>query len=155
MYARQGPDVRFQRNVRIPQNYSGNAFRSDQEKTDLREAAPQPNDAGKIQDKYDDREAQDQHDSRDKAEGGKDADFDDPAASVQNASPASSAKEIPAGSLFSAPGFRLDLGRFFNRSKGLGIGFEELLIIGLILLLSQSETKDDLIFLLLLLLFIQ
>lgn len=60
-----------------------------------------------------------------------------------------------ASSLFSSPGFRLDLGRLFRRDGGGGIGMEELLLIGLILLLSQSETRDDLILLLLILLFVQ
>ena len=39
--------------------------------------------------------------------------------------------------------------------KGGGIGFEELLILGVILLISQNDSKDDLAFLLMLLLFIQ
>ena len=42
----------------------------------------------------------------------------------------------------------------FSRGGG-GIGFEELLILGLIFLISQNDTKDDLTLLLLLLLFIQ
>lgn len=65
------------------------------------------------------------------------------------------APALSGGRLFSAPGFRLDLGRLFRRDGGGGIGMEELLLIGLILLLSQSETRDDLILLLLVLLFVQ
>ena len=44
--------------------------------------------------------------------------------------------------------------RLFGRGGG-GIGFEELLILGIVILISQNETKDDLAYLLLLLLFIQ
>ena len=50
---------------------------------------------------------------------------------------------------------RLGLSRLFGRGRGLEIGGEELLLIGLCLLLSQSDTKDDLLLLLLLLLLIQ
>ena len=49
-------------------------------------------------------------------------------------------------------------GLFGLSRKGGGIGFEELLILGLVLLISQSdegESNNDLAFLLLLLLFIQ
>ena len=48
------------------------------------------------------------------------------------------------------------LSRLFGKgvSSG-GIGFEELLILGLVFLISQNDTKDDLAFLLLLLLFIR
>ena len=44
--------------------------------------------------------------------------------------------------------------RLFGGSSG-GIGFEELLILGLIFLISQNDSGDDLAFLLLLLLFIK
>ena len=44
--------------------------------------------------------------------------------------------------------------RSFSGSSG-GIGLEELLILGLALLISQNDTKDDLAFLLLLLVFIK
>ena len=47
-------------------------------------------------------------------------------------------------------GFRFDLGRIFSG----GIGFEELLILAVILLVSQQEGQKDLIFLLLILLFV-
>ncbi len=42
-----------------------------------------------------------------------------------------------------------------NLMRGGGIGLEELLILGLVFLISQNDTKDDLTFLLLMLLFIQ
>ena len=44
--------------------------------------------------------------------------------------------------------------RMFGGASG-GIGLEELLILGLALLISQNDTKDDLAFLLLLLVFIK
>ena len=50
---------------------------------------------------------------------------------------------------------RLGFPRLFGRSRGIEIGGEERLLIGLCLLLSQSDTKDDLLLLLLLLLLIQ
>lgn len=133
MYARQPPDGRFPRNVRIPRNYSGNAFRQEEEmppptvvaeesrETKLPPASPPPS----------------------------------PSEEEVKEAPAEPSAAASVGKLFPSPGFRLDLGRFLNRGRGGGIGFEELLIIGLIFLLSQSETKDDLVFLLLLLLFIQ
>ena len=55
---------------------------------------------------------------------------------------------------FSTPGFRLDFGRLFRREGG-GLDTETLLLLGLILLLSQSDAKDDLLLFLVLLLFIQ
>lgn len=44
--------------------------------------------------------------------------------------------------------------RLFGSGTG-GIGFEELLILGLVFLISQNDVKDDLAFLLLLLLFVK
>ncbi len=44
--------------------------------------------------------------------------------------------------------------RLFGSGSG-GIGFEELLILGLVFLISQNDVKDDLAFLLLLLLFVK
>ena len=51
--------------------------------------------------------------------------------------------------LFSNTGFGLNIGNLFG-----SIGFEELLIIGLILLIAQNENNEDIIVLLALLLFI-
>ena len=53
-------------------------------------------------------------------------------------------RECESGGLF----------RFFGGESG-GIGLEELLILGLVLLISQNDVKDDLAFLLLLLVFIK
>ena len=128
MYARQGPQGRFPRNVHIPQNYSGNAFRKEEK---IKEEATEALDEEEI------------------AVAGQPEPVEEPSGSNP------SAEEIPAGRLFPSPGFKLDLGRFFKGERGFGIGFEELLIIGLIFLIAQGDSKDDLIFLLLLLLFIQ
>ena len=134
MYARQPPEGHFSRTVRVPRNYSGNAFRNEEalsEKGALNTT---------------------QHEAETVSE--------PPFSAVslpldETTLPKEEATlSAPTGKGISPPGFRLDLGRFLRRDKE-GFGFEELLIIGLIFLLSQSETKDDLVFLLLLLLFIQ
>jgi hypothetical protein len=130
MYARQPPEGHFSRTVRVPRNYSGNAFRNE-------EALEDPNvpaDTAPVPETSDTPIPP----------------ISDPPVLREEETP--SAETMGKGIL--SPGFRLDLGRFLHRGKG-GFGFEELLIVGLIFLLSQSETKDDLVFLLLLLLFIQ
>lgn len=53
------------------------------------------------------------------------------------------------GGLFSHTGFGFNIGNLFG-----SIGFEELLIIGLILLIAQKENNEDIIVLLALILFI-
>ena len=52
--------------------------------------------------------------------------------------------------LFGGAGFGFDIGRIFSG----GIGYEELLIIGLILLVAQCEDSQDILLLLVLLLFV-
>lgn len=123
MYARQGPQGRFPRGIHIPQNYSGNAFRSSEKE---------------------------EHDTKDSNE--TEEEIKEDIALKEDTEPKEAS--APAGQLIRSPGFKLDLGRFFHSERG-GIGFEELLIIGLIFLISQGESSDDLIFLLLLLLFIK
>ncbi len=54
------------------------------------------------------------------------------------------------GGLLSRSGFGFNIGKLF----GGGIGFEELLIIGLIFLIAQNDNNEDIIVLLALLLFI-
>ena len=136
MYARQPPDGRIPRNVRIPRNYSGNAFRQEPELSPLSPEDPQDAVADTLREASLPQETAPQESHAD--------------------TPSSAASEdSPAGKLFPSPGFRLELGRLFGRDRAGGIGFEDLLIIGLILLVTQSDTRDDLAFLLLLLLFIQ
>ena len=63
--------------------------------------------------------------------------------------------DIPAASLSASKGDeKVGFSRLFGGASG-GIGLEELLILGLALLISQNDTKDDLAFLLLLLVFIK
>ena len=134
MYARPSPDGRMPRNVRIPRNYSGNAFRQESEET----SAP-------VETREEDSSLSKPLPSESTA----------PQPQERAAEPPPPTEEAArAGKLFPSPGFKLDLGRLFGRERGGGIGFEELLILGLILLVSQSDTHDDLAFLLLLLLFI-
>ena len=130
MYARQSMDGRVPRNLRIPRNYSGNAFR--------REDDLPPNDSAELS-----SEISDPISSLPSVDDARETERTDIAANAETVS-----------KIFPSPGFRLDLGRLLNHTGG-GIGFEEILIIGLILLLSQSETKDDLILLLIVLLFVQ
>ena len=52
--------------------------------------------------------------------------------------------------LFGGAGFGFDIGRLFSG----GIGYEELLILGLILLVAQCEESEDILLLLVLLLFV-
>ena len=53
--------------------------------------------------------------------------------------------------IFGGAGFGFDIGRIFSG----GLGYEELLIIGLILLVAQCEDSQDILLLLVLLLFVQ
>ena len=129
MYARQGPQGRFPRNLHVPQNYSGNAFRKEEPVID------EPSDV----------EAEEALPIQ-----------EEPSISTEAPSENASPDNVATvGRPFPSPGFKLDLGRFFKGKRGLGIGFEEILIIGLIFLVAQGDSADDLIFLLLLLLFIQ
>ena len=129
MYARQPPEAHFSRTVRVPRNYSGNAFRNENaiKEQNIPDELPPVSEV---------------------SDGGVPSSEQSVSLQEDAVSPTSAGKGILS------PGFRLDLGRFLHRDKG-GFGFEELLIVGLIFLLSQSETKDDLVFLLLLLLFVQ
>lgn len=140
MYARQPPDGRFQRNVQVPRNYSGNAFRQEKPSDKFLSQETEP----PLLKGENDIEEQEKIDTDEK---------DTP--KDEKVKQKTSEETSPVGRSLFSPGFKLDLGRFFNRRDGFGIGFEELLIIGLIFLISQSDSKDDLIFLLFLLLFIQ
>ena len=124
MYSRY-PNYRFGGGIKIPENYSGNAF-SD---------PPSPI-----------------------AEQGTAEDLPTPETTeleaVQTAVSPDDAKSESAGVLHHKKrlpfGFNFNLGRLFSG----GFGFEEMLIIALILLVSQNDSGDDLILFLALLLFI-
>lgn len=126
MYSRY-PNYRFSGGVRVPENYSGNAFSASEDKEDKIIESDIPEEV-----------SQTSADSVSEAikEGGEDE-------SVE------SFKPVQKG--FRLPGFKFDIGKIFSG----GFGFEELLIIGLILLISQNgKGDDDIILLLALLLFI-
>lgn len=126
MYSRY-PNYRFSGGVRVPENYSGNAFSASEDKddkiieSDLTEEAPKtPTET-----------------------------VSEAAAEGRGDETAETFKPVQKG--FRLPGFKFDIGKIFSG----GFGFEELLIIGLILLISQNgKGDDDIILLLALLLFI-
>ena len=126
MYSRY-PNYRFSSGVKIPDNYSGNAFKQTESEAETSFEAV---------DAVETAEAKDES-----ALVSAVADTEDSAEALPTSAP-------PRRPLFG--GFKFNVGRIFSG----GIGFEELLIIGLILLIAQSDTDDDMILLLALLLFI-
>ena len=118
MYSRY-PNYRFG-GIKIPENYSGNAFSEPREPT-VEQPEEQLTEA--------------------------------PSESVEEIAPAPTAsvsadvgehrRRLPLG-------FKFDIGSLFSR----GFGFEELLLIAIILLVSQNDSGDELILFLALLLFI-
>ena len=135
----RSPQGRFPRDMRVPKNYAGNAFRpplSEQERgepifienTDNTEELS----ADEEQTVSLGEQANESKESEKKDE----------------------KKEAKQAGLFSFPKFDLGLGKLFSRG-GINIGFEELLILGIILLIASEGKGDDLILLLILLLFIQ
>ena len=75
---------------------------------------------------------------------------DKPAERVSVAEPTVTVNAQPKGDAVPS-----GISQLFGKGSSGGIGFEELLILGLVFLISQNDTKDDLAFLLLLLLFIR
>ena len=134
MYARQPPDGRMPRTMRLPRNYSGNAFPREETAFTAEEATTPPPPAAPTP-----------------------PPSDPPSAASPSLSEATDRAEeaVPTGKTASSPGFRLDPGKLFGKNGAFGIGMEELLILGLIFLVSQSDRQDDLALLLLILLFIQ
>lgn len=113
----------------VPENYSGNAFResvSAEDFVDISEEASAP--------------AEDEEYIEDK---------ETAEVSAEPVHKAFEENHKKGGGLFSRTGFGFNLGNLFG-----SIGFEELLIIGLILLIAQNENNEDIIVLLALLLFI-
>ncbi len=143
MYTRS-PQGRFPRDMRVPKNYAGNAFRppfSVQEKQE-------PIFIDDTANEYDG--IQEQQKSPQETENVLTEDLTHDKEDEKKAEKSDSKKT----GLFSFPKFNIGLGKFFSHG-GINIGFEELLILGLILLIASEGKGDDLILLLILLLFIQ
>ena len=142
MYTRS-PQGRFPRDMRVPKNYAGNAFRlptSEQGRADPI-----------FIDNTEDLSVTEEQ--KVSSEDIKIADTDGQTENKEADEKGEVPKAKQAG-LFSFPKFDLGLGKLFSRG-GINIGFEELLILGLILLIASEGKGDDLILLLILLLFIQ
>lgn len=132
MYSRY-PNYRFSGGVRVPENYSGNAFSSaeeEQKEISVSEASAEPESAQEVTAAPDTSPVDDSEDKEKEEE----------------------AREVfrPNKKGIRFPGFGFDIGRIFSGR----FGFEELLIIALILLISQNGTDDDIILMLALLLFV-
>ena len=113
----------------VPENYSGNAFRDSEVESDYTEQGQIfPEEEGVI-------EVQEAIEEEEIAE---------PVGKVFEEKPHCK------GGLLSRSGFGFNIGNLFGGK----IGFEELLIIGLIFLIAQNDNNEDIIVLLALLLFI-
>ena len=135
------------RGMRVPENYSGNAFRQAPHeisgeppiRNNPRMPAPErivdpiSSESESLAEPMEDVQSEPQ---------------DLPTEAPPTAEPAT-----PVGGKALPFGLRLPFQGLF-RGSGISIGFEELLLIGLILLISQEGKNDDLVWLLLLLLFI-
>ena len=124
MYSRQ-PMGRFPKGMRVPENYSGNAF------------APRP--APFIEEQVDSAEMVETAETAE--------------ALSSRPSDIEAGADSNDRSDHSRPTFKFDLGRFFSGNRGFGM--EEFLIIALILLLAQNGSGDDTLIFLILLLFIR
>ena len=145
MYART-PQGRFPRDVHVPKNYAGTAFR-----------APHVGSQTVSDDKkaYE-TESLTEQETRIHADG-----EEKNVADAQRENDLESAKEREVNSeakqsgLFSSLPFRLGTGKLFSRGGGISLELEDLLLIGLILLMLGESKSDELWLLLLLLLFVQ
>ena len=145
MYVR--PSNTGARTIKLPENYSGNAFTEDfirdnadtqkasEETPELEERKPWNSDSFSASEEKIEETKEEQNGEADNAESQKESE---------------ECSAVPKKrSLFGNLGFGFDLGKLFGN-----FGFEELLIIGLIFLISQSEGNEDIILLLILLFFI-
>ena len=130
MYSRP-PNNRFPRGMRVPENYSGNAFGTASD-NDREEMAIQA-----------EEDIQNQENA---------PSFLSSEPNSQSL-PASKSTSSSGNDNESRPSFSLNLGRFFPTNRSFGM--EEFLIIALILLLAQNDTDDDTLIFLILLLFIK
>ena len=134
MYTRV-PSGRMPRGMRVPENYAGNAFRAYEPSPPRPVSFPIP--------------------PQEEAPPPIEEITPPPTAdnAPQEADGAAEAPHTPVSASPSPLGLRLPFQGLF-RSSGLHIGIEELLLIGLILMISQEGKNDDLIWLLILLLLI-
>ena len=131
--------------IKVPRNYSGNAFGEDfvRENIDEREVGEQKRAEPLPRADVVERAAEEKR-AETPAWQGEPSDEENTGGEVEECSATPKKR-----SLFGGSGFSFDLGKLFG-----GIGFEELLIAGLILLLAQNEGNEDIILLLVLLFFI-
>ena len=138
MYTRV-PSGRMPRGMRVPENYAGNAFRplphEPQERRAPTASPPPPRDDAPPSNRMPEDKIQ------------QEAPLSDPPIKTEPPSEPVAAKPSPLAHKLP---FRLP-----SLGTGLSIGFEELLLLGIILLVSQEGKNDELILLLILLLFIQ
>ncbi len=130
MYSRY-PNYRFSGGVKVPDNYSGNAFKpSDTPEEEIVGTDSSLSHSETVSESEEDSALA--------------------VAAESKAEPESVETFKRGGKGIAFPNFKFNIGRIFSG----GFGFEELLIIGLILLISQNGADDDIILLLALLLFI-
>lgn len=143
MYTRSGQG-RFPRDLRVPKNYAGNAFRPPLSEKDQAEPIF-------IDESFEKPVAEKQASPSEETQETLVKETTDSSEAHDKAEEKSEAKQT---GLFSFPKFDIGLGKLFSHG-GINIGFEELLLLGLILLIASEGKGDDLILLLILLLFIQ
>ncbi|MBE6530546.1 MAG: hypothetical protein E7679_00445 [Ruminococcaceae bacterium] len=131
MYSRY-PNYRFSGGVRVPENYSGNAFSPTEE--DKKEI---------IIDEIPTEQSTEQPDIETVSA---------PANDTEDKEIKEEAREVfrPNKKGIRFPGFGFDIGKMFSGR----FGFEELLLIALIFLISQNGADDDIILMLAILLFV-
>ena len=145
MYTRS-PQGRFPRDMRVPKNYAGNAFRPPLSEQERREPIFIEN----TDDTEDLSVAKEQKESSEEIK----STLSEQVPENKNTKKNEEKQTERQSGLFSFPKFDLGLSKLFSRG-GINIGFEELLILGLILLIASEGKGDDIILLLILLLFIQ
>ncbi len=164
MYARMTPE-RYPRDMRVPENYSGNTFRSPREAYPPQSTTPLPEQSSPAPDRMHSESSADFPPWRDSRHSFPEdspisevpertetsSHMREEEASSQNQNRESASHAEPAGITKMSSG----IGGLFGRLGSGSIGLEELMILALILLVSQDKDSDDLIFFLLLLLFIQ
>lgn len=148
MYTRSGQG-RFPRDLRVPKNYAGNAFRPPLAEKELQEPIFVTESFEEPQTQKQEITSAEMQDTVIEAE--RDTKITDNSNQHKQTEDKHEAKQT---GLFSFPKFDIGLGKLFSRG-GINIGFEELLLLGLIILIASEGKGDDLILLLILLLFIQ